>query len=596
MLQTEALEILKTGSNVFLTGVPGAGKTYVINQYVKYLVEHGIYPSITASTGIAATHISGSTIHSWSGIGISNYIDDYKLDEIMSREKLVKKIQNATVLIIDEISMLDAQTLENVNKVCKAIKNPEKAFGGLQVIFVGDFFQLPPVTKFGEQGKHFAFASSAWKEARPLTCYLEEQFRQSDEIFTNLLLAIRANNIEEMHVEILEELVKRTNKKLGIKEKIIKEEFEEESIEVLEETPPNLPLNKGGEVPQGIDLVDIIELHSHNKDVDSINENKLKNLVGTEKIYKMISTGSAKLVEGLIKNCLSPEILKLKVGAKVIFTKNDMEGQFVNGTMGEVVDLSSFGITIRKTNGQTVNLKQADWAIEDDGKVKAKISQYPLRLAWAITVHKSQGMSLDSAVVSLGETFEYGQGYVALSRVRSLDGLHLKSFNAKSLLVNEAISEFDEKILKDSKFIQEKLRNSEAGRMEKLKHDFIVRCGGSPEGGVMPKVQESKLSTQDQTLNYLLEKVKLEDIAKKRGLTIATILGHVEELLEWEKIGKDEVKELIPKKYQKIPVAVKKAFEKFANDEELSGKLNPVFKELKEKHSYDDLRLYRILI
>ncbi len=592
MLQVEALEILKTGSNIFLTGVPGAGKTYVINQYVKYLVEHGIYPSITASTGIAATHISGSTIHSWSGIGIEKDINEYKLDEILTREKLVKKIQNASVLIIDEISMLDAATLDNVNKVCKAIKNPSKSFGGLQVIFVGDFFQLPPVTKFGEMGKHFAFASTAWKEAKPLTCYLEEQFRQSDEIFTNLLLAIRANNIEDMHVEILEELVKRTNKKLGIKEKIIKEEFEEVSVEVLEEQvqkSPKSPLEGDLQV-----LSDVIELHSHNKDVDIINDSRLKNLGAVEKVYKMITTGSAKLVEGLIKNCLSPEVLKLKVSAKVIFTKNDMEGQFVNGTLGEVVDLSSFGISVKKNNGEVINVKQADWAIEDDGKVKAKITQYPLRLAWAITVHKSQGMSLDEAIVSLGETFEYGQGYVALSRVRSLEGLHLKSFNAKSLRVNESISEFDEKILKDSKFIQQKLQNSEVGRLEKLKIDFILRCGGKPEGGVVKKEMEVNVSTQEQTLKYILEKVKLEDIAKKRNFTLGTIIGHVQELLEWEKINKEDILELAPKKYLKMPVAVKKAFSKFANDEETRNKLSPVFKELKEKYSYEDLKLYRI--
>ena len=215
MLQVEALEIMKTGANIFLTGVPGAGKTYVVNKYVEWLRDKGIYPAITASTGIASTHIGGTTIHSFSGIGIEKDLNEYKIEKIMEREKLVKKIQNTNVLIIDEISMLDAQTLDNVSKVLKAIKDPTKAFGGMQVIFVGDFFQLPPVTRQGEAQKFFAFHANSWREAKPLTCYLEEQFRQSDEIFTKLLLAIRENNIEEMHIEILEELKKKAFEKLG---------------------------------------------------------------------------------------------------------------------------------------------------------------------------------------------------------------------------------------------------------------------------------------------------------------------------------------------------------------------------------------------
>jgi len=155
MTQEEALAILKTGANVFLTGEPGAGKTHTINEYAAYLRSHGIEPSITASTGIAATHIGGMTIHSWSGIGIRNYLDKYELDKITTTEYLVKRIRRAKALVIDEVSMLGPETFSMVEAVCRDIRQNNDAFGGLQVILVGDFFQLPPIIKrdFIEDGR-----------------------------------------------------------------------------------------------------------------------------------------------------------------------------------------------------------------------------------------------------------------------------------------------------------------------------------------------------------------------------------------------------------------------------------------------------------
>src|SRR3990167_10648074 len=177
MTQDEALAILKTGLNVFLTGEPGSGKKHTINRYVEWLRERGIEPAVTASTGIAATHINGMTIHSWSGIGIKRDVSDYDIEVIQSREKTAKRIVGTKVLIVDEISMLDAATLESVDRVLRTLRRkplmPEEPFGGLQVIFVGDFFQLPPVTRRsrGEGGSvskkeeaKFAFESHAWKE------------------------------------------------------------------------------------------------------------------------------------------------------------------------------------------------------------------------------------------------------------------------------------------------------------------------------------------------------------------------------------------------------------------------------------------------
>ena len=190
MTQVQALAILKTGANVFLTGEPGAGKTHIVNEYVAYLRRRGITPAITASTGIAATHISGMTIHSWSGIGIKTHLDKYDLDRIASTERVVRRIENTSVLIIDEISMLSSGTLSMVDAICRDVRrSPDQAFGGLQTIFVGDFFQLPPVSENSDHG--FAYESPAWSAADPTVCYLTEQFRQDDPIFLSVLTSIR---------------------------------------------------------------------------------------------------------------------------------------------------------------------------------------------------------------------------------------------------------------------------------------------------------------------------------------------------------------------------------------------------------------------
>jgi len=602
MLQREALEILKTGSNVFLTGVPGAGKTYVINKYVEWLKDKGIFPAITASTGIAATHIGGRTLHSFIGIGVVDYLDQDVIDQIMQREKLYKKLVETKVLIIDEISMLDAKVLDKVNAILKAVKKSEKAFGGIQMIFVGDFFQLPPVTKRGEATKYFAFMSAAWKEARPLTCYLEEQFRQTDETFTKLLMAIRENNIDEYHVEILEDLKKKTFQKFGWELPKEKDDGEWEEAEIILEKKVEPKKENVNNIPEG---THILELHSHNKNVDEINNSKLNSLEGKVFTYNMFTQGRASLVENLIKSCLSPEILKLKVGAKVIFTKNDMEGKYVNGTMGIVQDLDKDGIVIETTSGKLIDAKQEEWKYEDDGKVKAKIMQYPLRLAWAITVHKSQGMSLDEAIINLGETFEFGQGYVALSRLRSLEGLFLKSYNPKSLQVNSIISEFDEKIRKDSRFIQEKFIKSqkdEREKIENLQKSFVEKCGGVWEGGVKIDGQNGieKKSTIEVTLDLIKEGKTLLEIAESRDIKQESISKHIEELFQKEKLTKNDLEKIQPQGVNifNIPNAVKKSFKKnkLKVDEEGRIRLSTVFHDLKEKYTYEQLRWYRMVV
>ncbi len=436
MTQKEAFAILKTGVNVFVTGEPGSGKTYLVNQYVNYLREHGIEPAITASTGIAATHIGGMTIHSWSGIGIKKGLSKYDLDYLSQREKLVGRLTKARVLIIDEISMLDANTLSMVELVCRTLRQNDAPFGGLQVVFVGDFFQLPPVSKEGIA--KFAFESDAWERARPVVCYLAEQHRQEDVLFLELLAAVRAQSITR---DLLAVLSKR-----------------------IVELPENIHCPK---------------LFSHHVDVDQINIAELARLTGEEHAFVMQSKGNKPLIENLKKNCLSPETLVLKECAEIVFTKNNFERRFSNGTLGIVKGFSSSGwpiVTIR--GGVSLEVTPLEWTIEDGGRVLAKIEQVPLRLAWAITIHKSQGMSLDAALIDLSGVFEYGQGYVALSRVRTLDGLYLLGYNERAFLVHPQISLSDKTFRSFSGEARASFGALAEKELSDAHRDFILRSGG----------------------------------------------------------------------------------------------------------------------
>ncbi len=441
MLQKTALDILKTGASVFLTGEPGSGKSYTIKQYIEYLAKHGVHASVTASTGIAATHIGGMTIHSWSGIGIKEELSMYDIEALHEKEYIVKRLTKAKVLVIDEISMLSGKTFDMVNAVCKSVRQvPDKAFGGLQVILVGDFFQLPPIIKkntnslelFEDNG--FVFSSSAWKELKPLTCYLTEQHRQSDQEFTKTLGQIRTNRVdEETHTTIRSRVVRELT-----------------------------------------ELPDATKLYSHNAHVDTVNNREIGKLDGKIKIYTMTMKGKDTLTASLVKSCLSPEKLELKIGAKVMFTKNNPDKGFVNGTTGTVVEFVYDTPRVQVANGMIIDVEPMEWSVQDQGKILASISQIPLRLAWAITIHKSQGMSLDAAIMDLSQVFEYGQGYVALSRVRTLSGLHVIGYNDRALQVHPRVQEEDVLFKEQSTEIGTQILKMDKEELERLQHAYIT--------------------------------------------------------------------------------------------------------------------------
>jgi ATP-dependent DNA helicase PIF1 len=397
MDQALALEILHDGHNVLLTGPAGSGKTYVLNQFIRQAKSSGKHVSVTATTGLAATHLGGSTIHSWSGIGIHDHVPT-DLHKNLTKTR-IDTIKKTDILILDEISMLHDYRLDMVDEITRRVRETDEPFGGIQVILCGDFFQLPPVSRADQRPGSFVVSSEVWDELNPVICYLDEQHRQDDDVFLEILNAIRAGDVRRSHAETL--LARR-----------------------------EADLSHIGAVT---------ELHTTNVDVDAINSGELEAIDGEEHVYEMTTTGSQNYVEGLKRSCLASEQLVLKKGALVMCIKNNQEKKYVNGSLGTVIDfelLTDYPIVELKS-GRKVTVSPETWELRDGDKKRAGITQVPLRLAWAITVHKSQGMTLDGARIDLRRAFVEGMGYVALSRVRSLDTLSLSGINNMALRVSE---------------------------------------------------------------------------------------------------------------------------------------------------------------
>jgi len=454
MTQDEALALLKTGASIFLTGQPGSGKTHTVNRYLQWLKQHGVDYAYTASTGIAATHGHGVTIHAWSGIGVRDALHRRDLDTLAANRRLATRIERAKVLVIDEISMLPARSLTLVDTVCRHIRGVAAPFGGLQMVLVGDFFQLPPIVRRGVEpgmlplaqgedafGAEFAHASSAWHDLAPIVCYLSEQHRQSDRPFLEVLDAIRANACGATHRQRL-------------------------ASRLIDQ----------GSWPEGC-----TRLFTHNAAVDDINQQQLEKLGGKTHSFSMVAKGPEPFVQALKRGCLSPELLALKTGAAVMFTRNDQGGRYVNGTLGMVEDFDAeddYPVVVTR-GGKRIVAEPATWKIDEAGTERASITQVPLRLAWAMTVHKSQGMSLDAAVIDLSRAFEYGQGYVALSRLRTLAGLHLLGLNERALRVHPRTVEKDAEFRADSDAAQAGLAPNGAA-LANQEAAFLAACEARP--------------------------------------------------------------------------------------------------------------------
>ncbi|MEQ1561374.1 MAG: AAA family ATPase [Nitrospira sp.] len=568
MLQSQALDILKMGKNVFITGPAGSGKTHVINAYIKYLKENAVDVAVTASTGIAATHIGGMTIHSWSGLGIRDTLTDYDIEDLMERQYLYKRFEKTKVLIIDEVSMLHHFRLDLIEWICRQMKRNEKPFGGMQIILCGDFFQLPPVSRGEVVESEFAYKAESFLASKFTICYLSEQHRQKDNVYLSILNQIRENKVTQKTVELL-------------KTRFNKDPVPEHSS--VQGSPSYFT-----------------RLYTHNIDVDVVNLRHLDLIDSTTRSYTMTGKGSRGLIETLKKSCLSPETLLLKVGARVMFTKNQLEGGYVNGTLGVVKDFNSFGDPIVETNsGMTFAVQPQSWMIEEEGKVKAEISQLPLRLAWAITVHKSQGMSLDAMEVDLSKSFVRGMGYVALSRVRSLGGMKLLGFNDMSLQVDPEVLEMDQTFREKSddavndlkELPRSEVLEIQKAWMKKIEPDFAERQLKN-KAKLRQNEKQLQKSTAEITAEMLAEELPLSEIADRRAVKPETIVSHIEDLKAENKCPDIDYLKRELKRSELEDILL--AFEKVGTTT-LSPVYNLMMKQ-KKKTTYLKIRLARLFL
>lgn len=401
------INAIRAKHNVCITGAAGTGKSFLL----KMIKEHFPFVHITASTGVAAVNVAGITIHSWAGIGKATFPATEIVRFINSGPgtRIRRQLKKAKLLAIDEISMISAQVFDLLDQVLKSVRENEKPFGGIQLVVLGDFFQLPPVSQSNQID--FCFESDAWNNGNFKIFELTEIFRQQDLEFIRLLNNIRHASINHVDISLLES---------------------RQFTSISEDIEPTM-------------------LVTHNYQAEKINLEKLAALKTNDSVtYSMSEAGNPNTVEFLKKNCLAQPELTLKVGAQVMMLKNTLQKQgIINGSIGTIIGFSKSDFPIVKFhNGEVCIVGPEEWNVEifnegtQEKEVTAYIQQIPLALAWAITIHKSQGMTLDSILCDLSNAFADGQIYVALSRVKSLDGLYIKGFKSSLLRVNQKVKEF----------------------------------------------------------------------------------------------------------------------------------------------------------
>lgn len=416
--QKKVISLLKSGKNVFVSGSGGTGKTYLI----KYFVEH--YKNVkniglTSTTGISAGTIGGTTINSFLGIGLGKSTSMKLAKKIIDNGFLEKRVTTLDVLIIDEISMMNYALFQKIEEVFRIVRKNRKSFGGVQLLLSGDFLQLPAV-----KCEYYCFESEVWNKVINETIILTKIIRQSNLQFQNILNKIRNGIVDKEVKDVLKSRFKKNIEKNGI-------------------TPTRI--------------------YTINKDVDRINEEALDKIAENNEDIEFFeydmnieyieeeTKQALYLVDKFKKTSRVKENLQLCIGCQVLLIKNlDIENGLVNGSRGVVVKFTDDDIPIIKfMNDKEVVIKKEQFEIETDyGKKVAIANQLPLRLGYATTVHSCQGLTIDCAEINLLNIFDYGMGYTALSRVKSLETLSILGINFSKIIANEKVLEFYKPYLK----------------------------------------------------------------------------------------------------------------------------------------------------
>ncbi len=403
--QQVALEMCQSGENIFLTGGAGSGKSFVVREFMKDKNDKEM--PILASTGAAAVLLGGRTFHSFFGLGIMEGGAGATFQRIINDKKTLARIKKVEGVIIDEISMIPGDALTVAEMISQEARGSHLPWGGMRVIAVGDFGQLPPVTKNGQR-RDWCFLTDTWKKTDFQICRLHVNQRIQDNQFLNVLDDVRHGRMTERVKDFLQEHTK-----------------------AHDEDHPGT------------------RLFPRRDQSEEYNQKKLAEINEDEHIVDSIYFGEQKFIELLTKTAPVPQQLKLKVGCRLLFLKNDAQKRWVNGTRGVLSAFEADHLVVRKDGGREVKVEKMSFSLLDaDGNVKASVIQFPVNLAYATTIHKSQGATLDELWCDLGALWEPGHAYVALSRLRDPVGLHIVRWNARSFITDPAVTKFYDSFVK----------------------------------------------------------------------------------------------------------------------------------------------------
>lgn len=425
--QRDFFDLFFEGKSIFLSGVAGTGKSFCIKILNEFCQKNKISLALTASTGIAALTIKGATIHSFAGIGLADKDAMSIINDVKKYKKAVARIRNCKILFIDEISMISGELFNKLDIVFKYFRpwDQNKPFGGIQLIICGDVMQLPPVFKnYLNEEQLFFFESRAYQEANFHICYLTESKRQSDSTFVDALNKIRIGDHSGLNI-----------------------------------------INKRIDYIFPKSIIKPVKLFCINSSVDKYNKICLDSIESKSVFFYSKDSGEDRHILQLDKNCMAPKVLELKIGAQCILLSNlDIEGGFVNGTIGKIIKFENNLPVLQKDDGSTLIIDNDSWEIKEQiidnsghitYKSVASRRQIPLKLGYAISIHKSQSMSIDKLEIDFGRAFESGQIYVGLSRATSLESLSIKNLNPNQITINSKCLEFDN-LIKNFKKIKEK--------------------------------------------------------------------------------------------------------------------------------------------
>lgn len=429
--QEKAFKLFKQNKNIFITGPGGTGKTYLIKLFYDYANSNKKNIQVCALTGCAAVLLNckATTIHSWSGIGLANGFNNNIIKKVVNNKYLKKRWNDIDILIIDEVSMMSHKIFNILNEIAKQTRKNDKPFGGIQLVLSGDFYQLPPVnssynnndTDNDIEKSQFCFESEYWKQVIDDIIELKHIFRQDDDQLVKILNQIRVGKITKSSYKKLLECVDKKDVNSEIKATIL------------------FPIKKN---------VNIINNQEFNKLTTEIKQFDFKVEFDETKIDKSVTSREKDFEANyLINNIMAEKQIELRVGTQVMCIANidnlndDIDKPIVNGSQGVIIDFKNTFPLVKFTNGTTRLINYHVWKSE---KIDAlTISQIPLIYSWAITIHKAQGVSLDKAIIDIGKNiFECGQTYVALSRIKSFDGLYLKNIDLNKIKINKKVYKF----------------------------------------------------------------------------------------------------------------------------------------------------------